>query len=67
MFSDYPNARKALYTVYAVLGVAIGAVQVGYTSSGAEQPTWLIVTLAVFGFLGTALGVTAASNTPTEE
>ncbi len=64
MFSDYPQVRRALYTTYAVLGVIIGAVQVAYTSGGSVQPTWLTVTLAVFGFLGTALGLTAASNTP---
>lgn len=29
------------------------------------QPDWLTVTLAVYAFLGTALGFTAAGNTPT--
>lgn len=57
------SARKYLYAFYAALGIAFGAVQVGFASAGAEQPTWLGVAFAVFGYLGTALGLVAASNT----
>jgi hypothetical protein len=57
------TARKKVYAIYALLGVALGAVQVAYLNL-AGQPQWLTVALAVFGFVGTALGATAASNTP---
>lgn len=62
-----PHIRKRMYFVYGIAGVVIGATQVGYASASAGQPTWLNVTLAVFGFLGTAFGFTAASNTPRKE
>lgn len=55
------NARKTLYAVYALVGVVLGAIQVAYLNIDG-QPEWLTVALAVFGFLGTALGATAASN-----
>jgi hypothetical protein len=55
--------RAKLYTVYALLGLGIGSTQVGYAAADAGQPTWLTVTLAVFAFVGTGLGFTAASNT----
>ncbi|RUQ23524.1 hypothetical protein [Kocuria sp. HSID16901] len=58
------NVRKTIYLVYGFLGVAIGAIQVGYSSAGYEPPVWLIVTLAVYAFLGTAFGFTAFTNTP---
>lgn len=60
-----PAARKTVYAVYATLGLALGAVQVGYSAAEAGQPTWLTVALAVFAFVGTAIGATAATNTPT--
>lgn len=56
-----PRARQAVYAVYALIGVILGAIQVAYLNV-AGQPTWLTVALAVFGFIGTALGATAASN-----
>lgn len=56
------GVRQKVYVTYAVLGICIGATQVGFASANAGQPTWLTVTLAVFAFLGGALGVTAASN-----
>jgi hypothetical protein len=56
-------ARKKVYAIYALVGVVLGALQVAYLNI-AGQPQWLTVALAVYGFLGTALGATAASNTP---
>ena len=56
--------RKPIYAAYALAGAVIGAVQVGYLSAEAGQPVWLTVTLAVYGFIGTAIGFTASANTP---
>lgn len=58
------KVRGPIYSIYAVLGLALGATQVGYAAANAGQPTALTVCLAVFAFLGTAVGYTAASNTP---
>lgn len=54
--------RTKLYAVYAILALALGAVQVGFASSNAGQPEWLTTTLAVFVFLGAGLGLTAQAN-----
>lgn len=56
--------RGPIYAAFSVLGLGLGATQVGYSAADAGQPTWLTVALAVFAFLGTAVGYTAASNTP---
>lgn len=56
--------RRKLYITYALVGVTIGATQVGFASADAGQPTWLTVALAVFAFLGTAFGFTASANVP---
>ena len=60
-----PKARAGLYLPFALIGVALGATQVGYSAAEAGQPTWLIVAMSVYAFLGGALGLTAASNTDT--
>lgn len=58
------STRKTVYALYAVVGVVLGAVQVAYSaSSSLGQPEWLNIALAVFGFVGTAIGAVAASNT----
>ena len=62
-----PKTRATLYLVFSLLGLALGGTQVGYAAANAGQPVWLIVALAVFAFLGTGLGLTAASNTKTGE
>lgn len=59
-----PALRSKLYAVYAVLALVLGAVQVGFASADAGQPTWLTTTLAVFVFVGAGLGFTAQANTP---
>lgn len=58
-----PEIRAKLYLGFAVVGVALGAIQVGYGAASVDQPTWLTVALAVYVFAGPALGLTAASNT----
>ncbi|OJU44468.1 MAG: hypothetical protein BGN98_13875 [Microbacterium sp. 69-7] len=56
--------RKPLYRIYALLGLALGATQVGFASADAGQPIWLTVSLAVFAFVGTGFGFVAQRNTP---
>ena len=58
------KVRGTLYSIYAVIGLGLGATQVGYSAAQAGQPVWLTVALAVFAFVGTGIGYTAASNTP---
>ncbi|WP_134324723.1 hypothetical protein [Cumulibacter soli] len=60
------SQRKVVYAVFAVIGVLLGAVQVAYGAADTDQPTWLIVTWAVYGFLSGAVGATAGSNTPAD-
>lgn len=60
-----PKARAVIYYVYVVVGLGLGSTQVGYSAARLEQPVWLTVSFAVFGFLATGLGLVAASNTPT--
>lgn len=61
------RVRGILYLAYGILGVALGAIQVGYSAAEQGQPTWLTVTLAVYAFVGAGFGLTAASNTPTSD
>lgn len=56
--------RKIAYLIYGLVGVGIGATQVGFVAANTDQPTWLTVALAVFAYIGIALGFTAAANTP---
>lgn len=55
--------RKIAYAAYAVIGVILGAIQVGYGAAEAGQPVALTVALAVYAFLGGAIGITAGANT----
>lgn len=57
--------RKVVYGAYAVLGVIFGGIQVGYSAAEMAQPLWLKISLAVFTFLGGAIGYTALSNVTT--
>ena len=54
--------RKAVYTAYALSGLALGAVQAGFGALDNVSPDWMKVSLAVYAFVGTAVGATAASN-----
>lgn len=60
-----PALRGRLYAVYAVAGLVIGSIQAGYSAvadRGVEVPAGIQVALAVYAYLGIALGFTAASN-----
>jgi len=61
-----PKIRKPLYAIYAVIGLILGGTQVGFSAAELGQPVWLTVALAVFAFVGTALGFTASANTNEE-
>ena len=56
--------RTTVYAVYATLGVSAGSVQVAYAAAEAGQPTWLTVALAVYAYVGGAIGYTAATHVP---
>ena len=58
--------RKPLYGAFAVAGVVIGAIQVGFAAAEAGNPLWLNITLAVFPFVAGAIGFTASANTHPE-
>ena len=60
-----PGIRQKIYAGYAFIGLLLGATQVGFSAAAHGQPTWLTVVLAIFAFIGTALGATAASNVQT--
>lgn len=57
-----PEIRKYTYIAYALVGVGIGATQVGFAAAEMSQPVWLTVSLAVYAFLGGAFGFVAESN-----
>lgn len=62
------RARKYVYAFWALVGLVLGAVQV-YVASQADptQPGWLNGALAVYAFVSTGIGATAASNTPNSD
>jgi hypothetical protein len=64
MLKNYPEARKIAYIVSFVLGGVLGAIQVGFAASGGGQPIWLNIALAVYAWVGTYVGIQAATNTP---
>lgn len=57
-----PRARRVLYLTYGLVGVILGAIQVGFSSAELSQPTAVTVALAVYAFLGSSFGITAYSN-----
>lgn len=65
--SDYPTVRRWLYLVSFLLGLGLGGAQVGYAAANVDQPTWLLVSLAVYAFVAAGTGLTAVQNTPKQE
>jgi hypothetical protein len=65
--ADYPGIRKAGYTLLWTIGIALGAISVGYGSTDNSTPDWLKAALAVYAFLGGALGFTASQHTPVSD
>jgi len=60
-----PQIRQKFYIVYAAIGFLLTATQVALSAVEQSQPKWFIAVLAVFAFVGSAFGVTAASNVQT--
>lgn len=58
-----PKVRKIIYVAYASIGVALGSIQSGYMAADISSPLWLVISFAVFTYVGTALGIVAATNT----
>lgn len=56
------SVRNALYIASALVGLALGATQVGYQAAEAGFPTWLKVALSVYAFVAGVLGLTASAN-----
>lgn len=57
------QSRKKVYAVVALIGFALGAIQVGYAAAEIGQPVWLVVSFAVYGFVAAGTGAAAAGNT----
>ena len=57
---------QVIYAVFALLGIALGPCQIGFGAAELAIPVWLVVSQAVFAFLGASLGLTAANNVPRE-
>jgi len=55
--------RKLLYALYSVTGVVVGSLTVAFDAAGALQPQWLVVTVAVYAYLGGVFGSLAGGNT----
>ena len=57
-----PAARRIAYQVFWIVSLVVGCVQIGFATAKADTPTWLLVTLSVLPFLGSAIGYTAQAN-----
>lgn len=62
-----PNLRRRVYAAFWAAGVALGAVQVAFASTDNGTPDALKVALAVYAFLGGAVGFVAGQNVPADD
>lgn len=62
--ADKPGLRKKVYSAFWLVGLLLGALQVGYAADDGDDPNWILPSLAVYAFLGTGVGYTASKNTP---
>lgn len=62
-----PATRKAMYVVFALAGLAVGAVMAWCGATDQAQPDWVDGATAVLTYVGAGLGLTAASNVPTPD
>jgi len=56
-----PVARKVIYSIYILVGFALGGIQAWY---GDHSPAWLPQYLAVYGYVGLGVSGLAIANTP---
>lgn len=62
------RVRGRVYAAYALIGLLIGSVQAAYSAlPDTKPPVAVTVALAVYAYLGIALGFTAASNAKNPE
>lgn len=54
--------RYGIYIALVVIGVVLGSIQAWCTAAGADVPTWHAPSLAVLGYLSSAIGLVAAAN-----
>lgn len=54
--------RQAVYVVYAVAGIVLGALSVAFGVLSGAGPEWLEVANAVYLYVGGAVGLVAAAN-----
>ena len=55
--------RRIVYGVFSAGSLALGGTEVGYSAADATKPVWLVVAMAVWGFIGLSTGLLALSNT----
>jgi len=52
------GVRQPIYMVYAVLGVVLGSIDI------ATDAAWVATALAIYAYVGAAVGLVAAANVP---
>lgn len=58
--------RRLVYAIFAFVGLALGAIQVGFSTAELGQPVWLLVSMSVYSFLAAGIGYVAGANTEVE-
>lgn len=48
------KARKIVYSIFGLIGIAIGATQTGYSSASLDFPQWLTIATGVYSYLAAA-------------
>lgn len=61
-----PEKRKIVYAIFAVVGLILGSTVVGFAAAASALPVAVKVALAVYAYLGGAIGATAGANTPSQ-
>lgn len=59
-----PAARQAIYGIYVIALLGVGAATVGFAALSTPLPEWGVVANAVLGYLGIPVGGLAIANTP---
>lgn len=61
------TARRAIYGVYVIAVVIIGAIQVGFSAIDGGQPDWVTVAVQVAAYLAIPVGALALVNTTSKD